>query len=60
MGILGFLFGAIVGWIGTSYLVTYLPVEFPCLYKVLFFCLIGPHIVLALIAGYVVSKIVPL
>lgn len=60
MGALGFLIGAILGWIGTSYIVGYLPVEVPCFYKFLFLCIIGPHILFALVIGYIVSKIVPL
>ena len=60
MGVLGFLIGAIVGWIGTSYIVGVLPLEIPCFYKVFFFCLIGPHVLFAIVIGYVASKMVPL
>lgn len=60
MGIIGFLIGLVAGWGLTSYIVGYLPIEFPCLYKFLFFCIIGPHIIFALVVGYIASKLVPI
>ena len=60
MGIVGFLIGLVVGWGGASFVVSYLPLELPCLYKVLFFCAIGPHIIVAFVIAYMISKIVPI
>lgn len=60
MGVIGFLLGAIVGWLATSYIVGALPIAIPCLLELWFFCLIGPHIVIAIIIGYVLSKMIPI
>ncbi|MBI2005436.1 MAG: hypothetical protein HYS80_01605 [Candidatus Aenigmarchaeota archaeon] len=59
MGIVGFLFGLIVGWIGSGYVTGLLPIDI-CLQKVLFVCVIGPNIIIAVIIAYFVSKMIPI
>ncbi len=60
MGIVGGLIGLVVGLFGAGYVVGLLPIELPCLYKFLFFCIIGPHIIVAIIIAYIISKVFPI
>ena len=60
MGFIGGIIGLIVGLFGAGYIVNIVPLQLPCLYKLAFFCLIGPHIIVALIVAYIVSKVLPI
>jgi len=60
MGFIGGLIGLVVGLFGAGYIVGILPIELPCFYKLAFFCLIGPHIVVALVIAYFISKVLPI
>ncbi|MEK6909766.1 MAG: hypothetical protein AABW61_01675 [Candidatus Aenigmatarchaeota archaeon] len=54
------MIGLVVGLFGAGYVVGLLPIELPCLYKFLFFCIIGPHIIVAIIIAYIISKVFPI
>jgi hypothetical protein len=59
MGMIGFLFGLIIGWFGIAPPLLGLVTIKLCLFKILFFCLIGPHIIIGIIVGLILMKLIP-